>query len=1167
LSADKRPQLINVHFMVILASLIAAVVLVLAYKADNFEKALDEVHPDALSVAYLKALLQAAPTDQGARLKLARQYLATGAWLPAEQVLKAGGDALMALPQAQWLLLQIQLAQYRATAPAQAQWQPRQQALARRIEALPTTGFTAEQLARLADISLQIGLPREAMGFYARAAADDPQKGLQWYAAAARSALAANQPSRAGDYYRQAQRLAGEGTTAVEMAQAAAGAYQAADQSERALEVIRMALQKHPEDPGLLERGVALALARQQPQRAYAWNRRLLRQRPDDPAALQRQLALALQWGRKEEALVCSRRIVRLAPHDRAMLRRHAELAQWNGRYAEALQTLQTLAADTHDAGVYWKMQAVAQNTYQADTELKALDLLAARSDLTDAQIVQIAGRYEYLGYPERADRLLGAAAPDRAMLTAQTLLRERMGDLQAALESRRQLAARRDRGPDDVLQLARLLWQLGRCPEAYQEVRKLPAGYVPPDEWSALLMGELAWRQGDYNMAATVYRRLWQDRVKTEFARRRMILAYRQLGRTAELVAILEAGWSRTGDGDDLRAAMVEALQAELWPTLGRLLDKAGRTAGPLVATSEYWLLKGDWHSHREEYHLAFQAFRRALDLDPSAAATAADGLLWSLINANDRDQLSFWLEKLAGMGLPPSDGYAAALQVLGRFHEALAWYQQRLAQHRNDALWLLNLADLLDGCGRVDAALHIRQHALKVLMTMPDRIPDDRRVELIAALKGVPGAARWLAGHPDGVSQAALLNWWLQRERFDAARLWLLQHHVRRMQLPGWQQLQLAMNEQDRSAMADLLQRGQLVDPGDRMTAYSFLDRDDLALAEIDSSAELPSGLLSAAAAAAAQLPNYGELSFDTLQSGGLAVMENRARWWTSHGRHGWGLEAGRSAFEASSDTGLTAAPGSESTLNLGWRLRHGGVWDAQAGLRDEGDSMKVPVELGYRSPDGPRWQYRLHLQKDAVSDTGVMLRMLGTTDNLTTALDYRIDSRLSASLRGGLHRYQSLGGSDLAHGQTAGWNLTYYLAQGTCPLSLSVGGAWEHNTVVHELPADLQLMFAAETAPTVLVPESYRDTGLTLHIGRGDLHTDFPQTASPRWFAELWIGNVEPGAGLSVAGRAGLGISLLGSDELGLTAEYDNRLDKTADNNATVRTQISYRYYFGR
>jgi polysaccharide biosynthesis protein PelB len=1167
LSADKRPQLINVHFMVILASLIAAVVLVLAYKADNFEKALDDVQPDALSVAYLKALLQAAPGNQGVRLKLARQYLTTGAWLPAEQVLKAGGDALMALPQAQWLLLQIQLAQYRATAHSQASWRQRQQALVRRIEALPTTGFTAGQLAQLADISLQLGLPGEAMDFYARAAVSDPTKGVEWYAAAARSALAASKPSRAGNYYQHAQRLAGKGTAALELAQAAVAAFEAADQGDRALEVIRMALQKHPDDPRLLKRGVALALARQQPQTAYAWNHRLLKLHPDDPAILKRQLELALQWGRKKEALECSRRIVRQAPHDRAALRLHADLAQWNGRYAEALQTLQNLAATTHDPGIYWKMQTLAQNTYEADSELKALDLLAAGAGLTDGQIFKIANRYEYLGYPEKADRSLGLAAPDRTLLTAQALLRERMGEPQAALEIRRKLAARHDSGPDDILQAARLLWQLGRGSEAYQTIKRLPADYTPTNEWSALLIGELAWRQMDYKTAAAAYRSLWQDRIKTEFARQRMILAYRQLGQAAETVAILETSWSRTGDAGDLRAAMVEARQAELWPALGRLLDKAERAAGPLLAKSEFWILKGDWHSHRQEYHLAFQSFRRALDLDPSAAAAAADGLLWSLINANDRDQLNFWLTKLTAMGLPPRDGYASALQVLGRFHEALAWYRQRLEEHRNDALWLLNLADLLEGCGWADAALHIRQHAMNVLMTIPDQIPDDRQVELIAKLKGIPAAARWLAGRPAGVSRAALLNWWLQRERCDAARLWLLQHHVHRMQLPGWQQLQLAMNAQDRPAVADLLQHGQLTDLGDRMTAYSFLDRDDLAIAEIDGSTALPAGILSPAAAAAARLPNYAELSFDTLQSGGLAVMENRARWWTSHGRQSWGLEASRSRFEASNDTGLEVAPDSESTLNLGWRLRYKGVWDAQAGLRDNSGTMKIPLELAYRSPDGPRWQYRVQLRQNSTTDTGVMLRMLGTADSLTTALDYRIDSRLSASLRGGLHRYQSLEGNDLAHGQTAGWNVTYHLARGTYPLSLSIGGAWEHNSVVHELPVDLEPMFAAETTPEVLVPENYRDTGLTLHIGRGDLVADFPQTASPRWFAELWIGNVEPGAGLSMAGRAGLGISLLGSDELGLTAEYDNRLDKTNDSNATVRTQISYRYCFWR
>lgn len=1152
--------------MVILASLITAVVLVLAYKAGNIEKALEDEQPDALSVAYLKALLQAAPADPAVRLKLVRHYLAVGNWLAAGQVLKTGGDGLLDLPQAQWLLLQIQLAEYRATSPEQEQKRSRQKALADRIPALPTTGFNPAQLAELADISLQLGLPREAMEFYVRAAAEYPPQGSQWNAAAARSALAANLPSRAGDYYLQALQQAGDRKTTVESAQAAAKAYEAADQGDRALAVIHMALQRFPEDRPLLERGVALALARQQPQTADKWNRRLLKHSPDDPAALKRQLTLALQWERKEEALACSRRLMQHAPRDPAMLRRHAELAQWNGRYAVALRTLRKLGDVTHDPGVYWQMQALAQNSYETDTELAALDFLAARPGLGVGKILEMAQRFEYLGYPEKADALLAVPAPDRSLLTARALLRERMGEPEAALEIRRRLAARRDSQPDDILQAARLLWRLGRTSEAYEMIRRLPAGYMPADADTALLMGELAWLQADYSMAAEVYRRLWQGPADQDFARRRMVLTYGQLGRSAEVVTMLEARWSRTGDGADLLMALVEARRTEMWPELGRLLDQAGRASGRFAAQSVYWLLKGDWHSYRQEYHQAFRAFQRALDLEPRSPA-AADGLLWSLINTDDHKQLDFWLATLTRRGMPLNEAYATALQVLGRYRESLAWYRDRMHQHRNDALWLLNLGDLLEQCGRSDAALGARQRALEVFLAAQDQEPDDRRTALIAAHAGIPAAARWLAGQPAEIRRVMLLNWWLQRGCFDNARTWLLRHQVQRMQLPGWQQLLLAMNAQDRPAVAELLRNGRLSDSGDRMTAYTFLGRDDLALAEIGGPDELTPDRLAAAAAAADRVPHFGELACTTLQSDGLAMVAQEMRGWTSRGRQSWGLEVGQSQFEAGDDTPLTAAPGSEFTLNASWRLRHRGVWEAAAGLRRGDGDTANPLKLGYRSVEGRRWQYRLDWQQDAAPDGGLLLRMLGTVDRLSTGIDYRIDPRLSTSLRGGLHRYRSLGNGNLASGGNGGWTLTYRLADGMYACFLSAGAAWEHNAVADELPADLQPMFAADTTPAVMVPESYREIGMTLHLGRGGLREDFPQVAGPRWFAELWLGNVEPDTGLSVAARTGLGAALFGSDELGLTAEYDNRLDRTAGSEATLQVRLSYRYYFGR
>ena len=107
----------------------------------------------------------------------------------------------------------------------------------------------------------------------------------------------------------------------------------------------------------------------------------------------------------------------------------------------------------------------------------------------------------------------------------------------------------------------------------------------------------------------------------------------------------------------------------------------------------------------------------------------------------------------------------------------------------------------------------------------------------------------------------------------------------------------------------------------------------------------------------------------------------------------------------------------------------------------------------------------------------------------------------------------------------------------------------------------------MFASNATVAVIVPESYREIGLTFHLGRGGVREDFPQVAAPRWYGELWLGNVEPDTGLSVAARTGLGAALFGSDELSLTAEYDNRLDRTVDSEATLQVRLCYRYYFGR
>lgn len=1161
--------------MIVLVLMFSAIFMVLVHGRNSFENERFDLQPGPLSEAYLMVFLKAEPENHSVRLQLAKHYLTIGEWAKARSVLKEGGSSLEILPQTKWLLLQLLLAQYSALPRSSSQHQIHKQSIRDHIATLDLENLTTEQIIHLADVSLQMGAPDYAATYYVIMAKKDVGNAWHWYAEAGRWSLAANRLEEAAAYYEQAYQLAPDPDTAAMLAEETIRVYEASMSVEQALVMIRRALDRQPPDHRLLERGISMAMAQQQFELARKWNLLYLQDHPNDLVALDRQIDLSVHGGHKKQALEFSKRYIDLDPENNVTLRRHAELAEWNGRYPESVQAWQTLAQRTEDPEIYLHLLRYAQIDFDVDFELKTMAILANRPDLKEEEALRLAARYEYLGYIERAERLLndfGRRYPEsRSILMFQAELQERMGDLDKALQSRQALSARRDASPDDHLQTARILYQLGRYEEAYGVMKMVTAADIVESDYAYQLIGELAWLQGDYKVAADAYYSLWEKYPGDEFSRQRLIVAKQQLGQTKEAVQFLEEHWRRTGDRMAFVAALTAARQAELWPLMDRLFALAQSVPDQFASDEKYWLLKGDWHSYRQEYSQAYMAYRQALALN-SRSTEAADGVLWSLINAKDHDRLSRWVNNHVRSGLPLTEAHAVALQMLGRDREAIVWYESQFDYHQNDVLWLLDFSDLLVKVGRKNAAYRVRKHALNVLMEQKKTVPDDRVTELMAALHGVPIASQWLKSQLESAEQAVVINWWLYRQQYEAARIWLLQHHVERSSLPTWQQLQLALAENDHKAVANLLQNDEIsAGTADRMNAYALLGRHDLALAELGTVDQLEPEHRAAAVAAAVKLPNLWEADISTGSLGGLGIRNMEGLYWRNRGRYGWGLTGGISAFEQDDDV-LAVSPHNETRLTGAWRRYRDDVWAFDLGYREGNGGSVFPLGLTYRSSDRRRWQYQMGLQSDSLTAVSGLMRLLGAQDRLGLKFEYAIDPRLSLSLGADRHRYESLGGSTLAHGNTFNFNFSYRLFGGLNQWLLGGGAAWEKNNVVDQVPTDLQPFLNPDVGTEALVPEAYRDIGLSMYLGRGQLLSTYPiaaspLSASPRWFTDFWIGYIEPESTLGVAARAGVGTSLFGGDELGLTAAYDDRLNRIAGGGPSYRVQLYYRFYLGR
>lgn len=1163
MSADKRPRLISPSFLLVLALLAGAIFAALQLSNKSIRWDFEESAADAMSLAYLQAVLQAEPDSLELRQQLVEHFLAVGEWQKARQVLAQGGPEFTEQPATQWLTLKVLLAEAAARQPEPTVNERLQRQIEAQIDAADPQSLSLEQLLFFAENRLQAENPAAAADWYLLAAERAPQQAAHWYSEAGRWQLAAGHPAEAANSCRNAYRAAADPETKIRLALAATDAYRAAGQDAQALNWLAIVLGEQPNNPDLLARGVVLAAAAD-PARAAKWNQRYLQLRPQDVTALDRQVALEIARQEKLLALEFSRRLLRLKPTSATFLRRHAELAEWNQAYPEALDSWLRLIKQGGEPGIYAHMQQLARNFYQVDQELALLGLLAERGNLAEKELLAAAERYEYLGYPERAISLLQKQLrPTRspAVLRLLAQLRERDGDLQGALDSWQQLLARADADDNDRLQAARLLWQQGRTESAWRLLQG--SALANSDDLFALqLAGELAWRQSDFTMAAVAYQRLARLQPANQFARQRLLIAYQQLGKERELLALLEQAWQQDRDPEILLSALQVAEQAKLWPELGRLLQLASESEA-LDGRSGYWRLRGDEHTRRGEFASAYQAYSREYGLAPNPVA--AENMLWSLINQSDLAALARELDRQIAAELPPSDARALAQQQLGRYWEALDWYQQGLDQHLHDPLWLLNYAELLKRVDWLNSAQRVRRFALRSLLTDPAVALDSEQLEQLAALLGVPAAAKQLERQGASNRQQQLLNWFFAREEIVAARRQLERQNLPATDLPAWMQLQLALAEGDAEAVEKLLVSQQVTDSGDRMLAWLQLSRPDLSLAELDKVEQPELRHRRLAAAAANQLPDYAETSTQVWALGDSGGVDQQASFWFSRERYSFGLELGSSLFNNYASGRLREKPAQEWRGRLSWRYRGTGVLEADVGVRDGNGGTVWPLSVSYEAPVGQRFAYRLQGDYATPTEVSGLMRVLGMEDRLLVAGSFQFDPRLSLALQADTHRYRSLAGDDLATGVAA--ELTLSLALWNAPTykwlvrgSLSM----EENKLEDSLPADLQARLRPGAGLSDLVSEEFRSLGISTYLARGELRSTFPQVASPRWFVDAWLGYLQPDDNLGVNLSAGIETAVGGSDELGLIGNYGDQFS-AGDNGWQM--YLYYRYFFGR
>ena len=592
-----------------------------------------------------------------------------------------------------------------------------------------------------------------------------------------------------------------------------------------------------------------------------------------DPALLANTLTaeqLQLAWdtfaaaGDLNAALLVSEAALLAEPQSALWLERKAQMSEWAGKAPQALAAWLELMKRGASARALDNVFRLSPMLYDDDALLAAWLTLARQKKLAANEVAKIIEVYERMGSVEGAlgfiRKLRAGTSPGDQVNTAQWLtleaqLLDRAGRPDEAIAIFEQL---RPGGliSSDAMRLATLYLKKGElllAVRALQAARLAQSGF-DQDYWT--MLADVAYDAGERAIAEQALDQVMANGKPEIYQAERAIRVRTDSNRLAEALRLAAQLYARFPD-DKIVFAWLDAISAQKTPVgladlMQGLLASHRRT---LEASPTFLERRAGLYTRLGNMTLAKRDYALALLIKPDNPPLRA-AYWWLLLDQRETALLRNEIGRVSAVqrrNAVYSEVLTAAWQLLGEPRQALALMQRETKARSNDFLWLMNYADVLDTADRQSAALRVRRHAWLLTQRAAARPANAEQAKnalitqlrLAAEFAGGPDKARlWrdlgglLKTGPTGTEPAQIQAaqrqaqelvgaWLLSEGRFDAAQRWLWQQHAARMAVPAYQELAVALAQNDQDALTRLLDKadGQQANKGNDLSSQDRL------------------------------------------------------------------------------------------------------------------------------------------------------------------------------------------------------------------------------------------------------------------------------------------------------------------------------------------------------
>ncbi len=920
------------------------------------------------------------------------------------------------------------------------QIQAMQDALLARLLGLPSA--IAQDLARGATLALAAGRLSLAsdLFFAARRKTTAPEARLQFLKKGVQALLATGDSRRAWQAaLREAQPLPPGDSTWWYLAQLALGAGEPREAGVALRNVIALTA-----DPKLLAKTLSAE------QRQLAW----------DTFAAAGDLNAALLV--TEAALIAE-------PQSALWLERKAQMSEWAGKAPQALAVWLELMKRGASTRALDNVFRLSPMLYDDDALLAAWLVLARQKNLAADEVAKIIDVYERLGSVEGAlsfvRKLRGSTSPsDQAgtvqWLTLEAQLLDRAGRPEEAIAMWEQLRPG-GRERKDAMRLATLYLKKSQLLLAVRALQAARLTQVVFDDAYWAMLADVAYDAGERVIAEQALDQLIANGKPEIYQAERAIRVRTESNRLAEALQMAARLYARFPE-DKIVFAWLDAISAQKSP-----LGLAGLMQGlrashrrTLEASPAFLERRASLYVRLGNMALAKRDYTLALAIKPDNPPLRA-AYWWLLVDQRETALLRSEIGRVNAVqrrSAVYNEVLTAAWQLLGEPRQALALMQRETKAKGNDFLWLMNYADVLDTADRQTAALRVRRHAWFIAnreaQSAAARPADKEQAKnaLITQLRlaaefagGTDKARLWrdlgsllktsLASDQPAQKQQAqeLVGAWLLSEgRFDAAQRWLWQQHAARLAVPAYQELAVASAQNDKDALARLLDRdddqqankGNELSPQDRLSALRALGlRDQAASLGTEQALKRAEGLNDEAQRA---------LQDDLLATASRAGVQSRTRQDAALTRQDIKTSAQlalspklkltfdlTSGSNRSRDTNVIAAtPARDREVRAGIdAITPWGDLKAQALVRDalarvNGVYLQLSTKLNSQA------SLRLEAARNERSEESSAMALAGVRDRVGATLNLRASDRFDGQLYLGSNRFRTQTGAPLGN-----------------------------------------------------------------------------------------------------------------------------------------------------